>query len=248
VCIDESVKKILIVEVYPCGEDNCGRSAGSLVDDCIANPEQDQWCCEGHSAGHLCRSCEKGFYPKESELGGGECAKCGISASSIFIVVPVLIVLVALTLNHPRVKVKVIAWAATIRELTTNAQQDKSYESVQHARAIFRSSWQPLRIIISYSQIAAQVGYNLDIDFPSSFMVLLNGFKAMFVFNSWIPGAECASLDGFLFKWVFSVIVVPAVLLVIVLIDWLVNPKRRVNPVDARKDFLANSFFVVFFM
>ena len=69
----------------------------------------------------------------------------------------------------------------------------------------------------------------------------------MFIFNNWIPGAQCAEFDGFLFQWVFYVIVVPTTLLVIVLIDWLANPKRKEHPGDAIKDFLANSFFIVFF-
>ena len=244
--LDSSVEKIIIAEIYPCGEHNCGRSAGSVAFECVADSTQDKWCCEGHSTGHLCRSCRSGYF-WDPKYEGGQCVECTLATSAIFIAIPLLIGFVALVLNHPRVKVKLMANVSLLRERLSQTEQDGSYEGIQAARAIFRSSWQPVRILISYSQIVSQVSYNLDISFPAGFQKLVDTVQTLVVFTKWIPNAQCALLDSFLVQWIFSVVIVPGALLSIVLIDYLVNPKRWEHPIDARKDLLANLFFIVFF-
>jgi hypothetical protein len=245
--LDDSVRNIIIVELYPCGDRPCGRNEPTaLVAECIPNSTEGEWCCEGDSAGHLCHSCKVGYF-WDPGVEDGKCVPCELTQNAILITVPLSLALIGSALNHPRVKVKLMVMVAFFRQFFEKGEQDGSYEGIQQVRALFRSCWQPIRIIISYSQVMAQVGQNLDISFPAEFQTLLEAVQTIFVFTNWLPNTQCA-LDGYVYDWIFSVVVVPGILLMVVCVDYFVNPKRVEFPTDARKDLLANLFAVVFFM
>jgi hypothetical protein len=164
--------------------------------------------------------------------------------------VPLIAVLGFLVLNQPRVKSKLLVWLDTIRRrIRQNSLIDvDDAESIVKMKAVLRSCWQPVRIVISYTQVVAQLGNVLDLRFDVFEQIVR--FLAKLNLMDGLLFSECAGLDAYLLRWVFAVVITPcslvAVCLAIYFIE-LLKQNGKESSADAWKDLSAHLFFVVFF-
>jgi hypothetical protein len=119
--------------------------------------------------------------------------------------VPIASILLILALNHPVINERVHKVTDVARAMfsdTTSRMQSAAYESdasvqrVVKARAIFHSVWQPVRIVISYSQIVSQLGVVLDVRMPEPFHTLMQDISGMLAVGNLLD-ATCAGLGAF---------------------------------------------------
>ena len=115
---------------------------------------------------------------------------------------------------------------------------------------IFRCAFQPMRILITYSQVTSQLGDVLDFQYPGIFGDVIAALKPIMdiwglLFRALGP-SECFGLHGFTSRWLLRVVGLPGVMSFIVLIIYFINVCRDGNRA-AKANAKGNMFFVVFF-
>eukprot|EP01046_Picozoa_sp_COSAG06_P029965 COSAG06_NODE_2819_length_6234_cov_2.814996_1_plen_1898_part_00 len=107
-------------------------------------------------------------------------------------------------------------------------------------------SIQPLKLFISYWQIAAQLGPVLHFSFPPQMAALIKIFKPLIAAIHGFVALECAGLTGgFYVAWLVEVFVIPALLWGCVGVYYLVR-RRTLGPKEANAKSSDDALFVLF--
>jgi hypothetical protein len=219
--LHSSNSTIAVAEVYPCDTAGLPGSERTCLGKLEVIPNEpasrcnhtphiaertgsdDTWCCDkASSAGHLCMSCKEDYFWQDLESG---CEMCSTGGKIARYAVPIASILLILALNHPVINERVHKVTDVVRAIfsdTKSRMQSAAYESdasvqrVVKARAIFRSIWQPVRIVISYSQIVSQLGVVLDVRMPEPFHTLMQDISGMLAVGNLLD-ATCAGLGAF---------------------------------------------------
>lgn len=182
-------------------------------------------CAEGYK-GQLCGECAEDFGMSTANV----CEPCGENTTAAVIGI-------------------FFASLAAIAGLLTLIGKLWSRFPLKH---LLRCSVQPLRILITYSQVTSQLGDVLDIQYPNIFGSVIEFLKPfMDVFSLLfraVGPSECFGIQGFNSRWFLRVIGLPAVLSVFVGIAfvWDRYVSRPPNP-HAAVNLKSNCFFAIFF-
>jgi hypothetical protein len=106
-------------------------------------------------------------------------------------------------------------------------------------------SIQPMKLFLSYWQIAAHMGAVLHFQFPPMIGELFTIFKPLVANIHGVVALECAGLRNFYSAWVVEVFIIPTVLWGIVLCFYMYR-KRIAGPSIAISNFRNEAFFVLF--
>ena len=106
-------------------------------------------------------------------------------------------------------------------------------------------SAQPVKLFLSYWQIAAQLGAVLHFQFPSMLSGLFKFFRPFTANIHGLVALECAGLKDFYSSWIFEVFVVPSVLWACVGAYYLYR-RNTVGVALANALALSEGFFVLF--
>jgi ABC-type branched-subunit amino acid transport system substrate-binding protein len=182
------------------------------------NPE----CAQGYS-GHICGECDDDWGMNTDR----ECEPCESGASG--------------TVGSIFILLGMIAGLALI--LGVAAKLWKGFP-LKH---LLRCSVQPMRILITYSQVTTQLGDVLNFAYPGIFGDVLDFLKPILdiwglLFRALGP-SECFGVSGFTSSWLLRVIGLPAIMSTVVLIIFL----RSRSSAEAAMAAKGNFFFVVFF-
>ena len=115
---------------------------------------------------------------------------------------------------------------------------------------VIRCSAQPLRMLITYSQVTSQLGDILDFNFPGLFGDVIEFLRPLIdlwglLFRALGP-SECFGFAGFNSRWYLRVLGLPGMMSFVVFIIYLVQLKMR-DHVEAMGAAKSNFAFVVFF-
>jgi hypothetical protein len=178
--------------------------------------------CRGNATGFLCESCDSGF-----KRNLGVCVACdgygGINWLTVLVAVSIAVIFLAVVLRLCVSKQRSIP--NTLRTLINDSQQPLIYPREQEDspcccfRFVPRAAVQPARIVITYFQVAAQLGQSLHTMLPPMFSSAVEFTRpALNVFNLFFS-LDCAGdLGSFRSKWLLKVVALPLVLLGIVLL------------------------------
>ena len=97
-------------------------------------------------------------------------------------------------------------------------------------QATVRSTWQPVRILVSYAQVVTQLGPVLDVKYPTSFQKWISWLESL-SFSLDVFNSKCLFPENFISRWFVTVFVVPgvpaAVRLTAVLVEAAQDKKNR---------------------
>ena len=113
-----------------------------------------------------------------------------------------------------------------------------------------RCSFQPGRILITYSQITSQLGDVLDFTYPGVFGDVIEALRPIMdlwglLFRALGP-SECFGIKGFTAKWLLRIVGMPIVCVVIVSALYLYNVHNK-GKTKAKAEAKGHTFMVVFF-
>eukprot|EP01047_Picozoa_sp_COSAG01_P016087 COSAG01_NODE_816_length_13389_cov_7.068849_6_plen_1558_part_00 len=183
-------------------------------------------CALGY-AGHICGECEDDWGMNTDH----ECEPCeetGFTAANIAVILGMLVGIGILLFLAGKL------W--------------KSF-SLQH---LLRCSVQPARILITYSQVTAQLGDVLNFNYPGLFGDVLDFLKPIMdiwglLFRALGP-SECFGVQGFSERWLLRVVGLPGVLVVFSLLLYAVERVTRSSDRDqALMNLKGYMFLIVFF-
>eukprot|EP01046_Picozoa_sp_COSAG06_P029962 COSAG06_NODE_2818_length_6234_cov_4.107253_1_plen_1276_part_10 len=112
-------------------------------------------------------------------------------------------------------------------------------------QSMIRSMWQPFRIIITYAQVAGEIGGVLNFSAPEMIKSVFKSLSNMLSVVDVVASAKCLGVDTFHYKWRLQVLFIPVMLMLGPLVLWLF--KRRKDPTAASNNLTSHSFFVIFF-
>jgi hypothetical protein len=115
---------------------------------------------------------------------------------------------------------------------------------------VVRCAAQPLRVLITYSQVTSQLGDVLDFQYPGIFGGVIETLRPIMdvwglLFRALGP-SECFGLQGFTSRWLLRVVALPLIMCAFVLIVCVVQYCSR-GAAYAKSNARSNMFFVVFF-
>jgi hypothetical protein len=115
---------------------------------------------------------------------------------------------------------------------------------------VMRCAAQPLRILITYSQVVSQLGDVLDFQYPGLFGSVMEALRPIMdvwglLFRALGP-SECFGLQGFTTRWLLRVVAMPLIMTAFVLIVFTVHYYTH-GVTYAKSNARGNFFFVVFF-
>ena len=113
---------------------------------------------------------------------------------------------------------------------------------------VVRCAAQPLRILITYSQVTSQLGDVLDFKYPGLFGDVIEALRPIMdvwglLFRALGP-SECFGLQGFAARWLLRVIALPLIMGAFVLVVFAFHYCRR-GVTYAKSQMRGNAFFVV---
>ena len=113
---------------------------------------------------------------------------------------------------------------------------------------VVRCAAQPLRILITYSQVTSQLGDVLDFNYPGLFAAVIDTLRPIMdvwslLFRALGP-SECFGLQGFTARWLLRVVALPLILGAFVLMVFAFQYCRR-GAAYAKASARTNAFFVV---
>jgi hypothetical protein len=83
----------------------------------------------------------------------------------------------------------------------------------------FRSMFTPVRTVITYAQVTAQIGRVLHIELPGGYMLdIINACKPLLETWELVISMDCAGYSGFYSKWFAKVVFLPSVCLVVIFV------------------------------
>jgi hypothetical protein len=191
--------------------------------------------CQASYTGHFCSQCAE-YYElksvKHADPKRYECVPCPEHHSrAIFTSLITAIVLSALVVVY-------VLREQILNELFAPAKAATT-------QAVIASAWEPLRIIITYAQVAGELGKVLDFAAPEMIKGILASFSRILSVVDVLASAKCLNIDSFHHKWRLQVIWIPVVMMLFPLIAWVRT--RRNDPIAALASLTSRSFFVVFF-
>ena len=205
----------------------CENDAGCHGEDDTGEPVAT---CSRTFDGHLCQSCADGYHMDQSD-GDFYCTECK-AADVVFSVVLLVVAGLLLLLAG-------LALRRKAQELSEASQAE-----IQAMLAVFRSVWVPVRIMITYSQISAQMKAVLNVRFAEGYVVMMRRATAIFNVVDVVVSSECVGLGHFVYKWLKDIVLQPGLLVLVVFIYYL---HQRKNAEHALQTLVANTFYVFFF-
>ena len=210
----------------PAGCKTCANPTLGLEEGCLAN-----------YTGHMCSVCKDKFEPKT--LNGVErCLPCPPQDGSSFKVLAGFIV-VAFVMWIGRKSIKKFLYARLGENDLVAERRLKTF------KATLRSSWQPVRILVSYAQVTSQLGPVLDIPYPPMFQSLTIWLKDSLEVLDVFASAKCLGLDTFHYKYFMQVLALPTMLVLAAYVVFLLQ--QHTGSADAGKNFKGSCFFIAFF-
>ena len=200
-------------------------------------------CMEGHE-GALCHVCSDTFARKARS---GHCTKCSeISGSSSSVWVYIALIALAVGLWHQQQN-RTGPINVSESPLSMSLSSTDDTQRVGRMATAARCSFQPLRILITFAQVTAQLGDVLHVQYPPNVAALL-AFMRRFVVNalSLLFNAECAGLGGFHRQWILRVLVLPLTLGALVLGRYAFQRKRGKSV--ALENAKAAAFYAIFLL
>eukprot|EP01045_Picozoa_sp_COSAG04_P018833 COSAG04_NODE_1773_length_5613_cov_2.489119_4_plen_315_part_01 len=110
---------------------------------------------------------------------------------------------------------------------------------------VVRTSIQPVKILISYWQLYAQLGEVLHFQFPPLMQQLMLAFKWLVAGLQGVVATECLHSGGYYYSWVLEVFVLPIVLFAGVLLHYQYR-RKAVDSAVAAASLKSEAFFVLF--
>ena len=196
-------------------------------------------CMSDRYTGYFCETCADNFEMKRNEAtsSGFSCVECTDTSSGQ-------------TRVFGAIAVAVIAALIALRKRIISLYT-KDATRVAAVFATLRSAWQPIRIMITYAQVTSQIGSVLSIDFPSLFTGVIDLLGQLMDAINIFSGSKCLGFDGFHYKWMMQVVVLPLVLLSVAFVAFHIERTRAnaagISAASAMVHFTANVFFIVFF-
>eukprot|EP01043_Picozoa_sp_COSAG02_P018211 COSAG02_NODE_844_length_16583_cov_116.650267_7_plen_1394_part_00 len=190
--------------------------------------------CRPLYTGHFCSTCIDGyeFQGGEGVLGAQDCQPCqDTSKQSGIVVIALLVVLV----------IAAICRDPIIRRLTPSPAQ------MAALRAILRSTWQPARILITYTQIVGELGKVLDFSAPAEFRELVTTLSGWLSGLDVLSSAKCLGVDSFHARWRLQVVVIPLVMLIVPIFIFVFRRVVGQSQGAAVATLTSQLFFVVFY-
>ena len=118
---------------------------------------------------------------------------------------------------------------------------------------LLRCSVQPMRILITYSQVTTQLGDVLNFVYPGIFGDVIAILKPILdiwglLFRALGP-SECFGVQGFTSSWLLRVVGLPLVMSAVVVVIFVVERIRASSDTDDQSaiNLKGNFFFVIFF-
>ena len=116
---------------------------------------------------------------------------------------------------------------------------------------LFRCAFQPVRILITYSQVTSQLGDVLDFSYPGMFGDVIKALKPFMdmwglLFQALGP-SECYGIKGFTSKWLLRIVGMPSIFVLLVLVYWLYDKKTNLDKDQPYVNAISHLFFAVFF-
>lgn len=117
----------------------------------------------------------------------------------------------------------------------------------------FRSIFTPVRTVITYVQVTAQIGRVLHIELPAGYMRdVVNGLKPLLEMWELVISMECHGLGGFHNKWMRKAVFLPLTLLVVIFGMFAYDLKHAKDDLALKMAASAkvktNMFFSIFFV
>jgi hypothetical protein len=220
--------------------------------------------CETGHTGLLCQVCETDYSRTDKRCVPCSVAKSG--ATSIVVAAVLLVVALIVLFRSRRMRStdsatrqlqeqgKLFEHLNPIQEDTAAIWEDMSneFESVNHSSRPTKERWallqaavQPVRILIGFVQIVAQLGHVLHIDLPPLMTKIINFMRPLLA-DIWgfLVHLDCIGLGDVYSRFVLYVFAMPLCLFMSVIMWYLWQ--RRHHPADARAQLLSNTFVVIF--
>eukprot|EP01043_Picozoa_sp_COSAG02_P036680 COSAG02_NODE_2703_length_8201_cov_9.957294_4_plen_1333_part_00 len=190
--------------------------------------------CKPLYTGHFCSTCIDGyeFQGGEGVLGAQDCQPCeDTTKHSVIVVIALLLVLV----------IAAICRDPIIRCVTPSPAQ------MAALRAILRSTWQPVRILITYTQIVGELGDVLDFSAPAKFRKLVATLYGWLSGMDVLSSAKCLGVDSFHARWRLQVVVIPLMMLTVPIFIFVFRRVVGQSQGTAAAALTSQLFFVVFY-
>jgi hypothetical protein len=153
--------------------------------------ERDDGVAVSIRVGFFCETCASGYKMTQDY----QCEKCGELRWGIIIFVVLALVVMTVWLNRHR-----LIQAATVDEVRVNV-----------IVAVARSVWQPVRILIIYTQIISQLAPVLDVEYPEMWTKLSEWLSSVVDITGAFVDLDCWGdfFSSFRWTWWFHVVFVP---------------------------------------
>ena len=125
--------------------------------------------------------------------------------------------------------VVVLAILAARKRILKEVHDRVTDVQLKTVKATLRSCWQPARMVITYFQVTAQLGPVLSMQYPPLFESAIASAAALLEVLDVFASGQCLGLDGFHYKWILQVVLMPLLMLLVV----VPNPSIRVK--DAQR-------------
>jgi hypothetical protein len=216
-------------------------------------------CCESEKYdGYLCQTCAADHHWAEDGLS---CQECSVTYLLIPIVLAFIIVLAIGLLAHPRTGPRLLAVLLKFSKRCANELRrcrdgaTAAADTVEFTKerqlllqATVRSTWQPVRILVSYAQVVTQLGPVLDVKYPTSFQKWISWLESL-SFSLDVFNSKCLFPENFISRWFVTVFVVPGFLLLFVLLRYLWKRRRtKRTGLPDTTNHAGSLFFVIFLM
>lgn len=115
------------------------------------------------------------------------------------------------------------------------------------ANVVLRASFTPVRTLITYWQVVAQIGRVLHVDMPGSMSGLVDVVRPMLSVWDVLFSMECAGLGGFTYKWISRCVGLPLLAMTFVALIYLWESRRGEHG-GKRVRMKSRILFAIFFV
>lgn len=237
----------------------CSRRSGKHL---ACNQTASSTCVYGRE-GFFCQSCQRGFHTID-----GQCSRCDkASFTTLVSTVGLLVVGVYAAYrlsaqdSHSAAK-RASGPHPSIRSTTENplgethvgasdrggenAPDDQPFKS--SLRIALTAAFQPMRMVVTWSQITCQIGSVLNVHYPSMFAGVVDAMRFLQDIISAFVDPECAGLGGFENQWLVKVVAIPCMCAAILMCTYTVQRKLHgsLTALQNAKSYASGCVFLIY--
>lgn len=126
-----------------------------------------------------------------------------------------------------------------------NADQTRLSARLQ---VVMQAAFQPMRMVITWAQVTAQIGSVLQVHYPPVFASAVKVLRYVQDVRNVLFDVECSGMDGFVARWLVNVVLLPAatMLCMIAAYSWFRKQTSTAEAVQKAKSYSYGAVFILY--